>query len=35
MVLIMRKKDAKYVCLICPGYSCDRAKWRAMANVFI
>ncbi len=29
------KKDAKYAVLICPGYSCDRAKWRPMANVFL
>lgn len=29
------KKDAKYACLICPGYSCDRAKWKVMANVFL
>ncbi len=29
------KKNAKYACLICPGYSCDRAKWKVMANVFL
>ncbi len=29
------KKDAKYAVLICPGYSCDRAKWRPMANIFL
>ncbi len=29
------KKDAEYAVLICPGYSCDRAKWRPMANVFL
>ena len=29
------KNDAKYAVLICPGYSCDRAKWRPMANVFL
>ncbi len=29
------KKDAKYAVLICPGYSCDRAKWRVMSNVFL
>lgn len=29
------RKDAKYALLICPGYSCDRAKWRVMANVFL
>ncbi len=29
------KKDAKYAVLICPGYSCDRAKWRPIANVFL
>lgn len=25
---------AEYAALICPGYSCDRQKWRPMANVF-
>lgn len=25
--------DAQYAVLICPGYSCDRQKWRPMANV--
>ena len=29
------KKDAEYAVLICPGYSCDRAKWRPMADVFL
>jgi pimeloyl-ACP methyl ester carboxylesterase len=29
------KENAKYGVLICPGYSCDRAKWRPMANVFL
>ncbi len=29
------KKDVKYIALICQGYSCDRAKWRAMSNVFL
>ncbi len=29
------KKGAKYAVLICPGYSCDRAKWRPMANIFL
>ncbi len=29
------KKNAKYAVLICPGYSCDRAKWRPMANAFL
>ncbi len=29
------KEDAKYAVLICPGYSCDRAKWRPMANIFL
>ncbi len=29
------KKDAEYAVLICPGYSCDRAKWRPMAGVFL
>ena len=29
------KKEAKYAVLICPGYSCDRAKWRVMANIFL
>lgn len=29
------KKDAKYAVLICPGYSCDRAKWRVMSNIFL
>ncbi len=29
------KKDAKHAALICPGYSCDRAKWRPMADVFL
>ncbi len=27
------KKDAEYALLLCPGYSCDRAKWRVMMNV--
>ena len=29
------KKDAEYAVLICPGYSCDRAKWRPVADVFL
>lgn len=29
------KMDAEYAVLICPGYSCDRAKWRPMANIFL
>ena len=29
------KKDAEYAVLICPGYSCDRAKWRPIANIFL
>ena len=29
------KKDAEYAVLICPGYSCDRAKWRPIADVFL
>ncbi len=29
------KENAEYAVLICPGYSCDRAKWRPMANVFL
>lgn len=29
------KDNAKYAVLICPGYSCDRAKWKPMANVFL
>ncbi len=27
--------DAEYAVLICPGYSCDRQKWRPMANLFV
>lgn len=27
-------QGAEYAALICPGYSCDRQKWRPMANVF-
>ncbi len=29
------KKDAEYALLLCPGYSCDRAKWRVMMNVIL
>ncbi len=29
------KKDADYALLLCPGYSCDRAKWRVMMNVVL
>ncbi len=29
------KKDAEYAVLICPGYSCDQAKWRPVANIFL
>ena len=28
------KADAEYAVLICPGYSCDRQKWRPMADLF-
>lgn len=27
-------EGAEYGVLICPGYSCDRQKWRPMANLF-
>lgn len=27
-------EDAEYAVLICPGYSCDRQKWRPMADLF-
>lgn len=26
---------AEYAVLICPGYSCDRQKWRPMADLFV
>ena len=29
------KKGAEYAVLICPGYSCDRAKWRPVADIFL
>ena len=29
------RQNAEYAVLICPGYSCDRAKWRPMANIFL
>lgn len=25
--------NAEYAALICPGYSCDRQKWRPLANM--
>lgn len=28
-------QDAEYAVLICPGYSCDRQKWRPMADLLI
>ncbi len=28
-------KDSEYAVLICPGYSCDRQKWRPMADLFV
>ncbi len=31
---IWQQEDAEYAVLICPGYSCDRQKWKAMAGVF-
>ncbi|MBQ0001449.1 MAG: alpha/beta fold hydrolase [Clostridiales bacterium] len=27
--------DAEYAVLICPGFSCDRQKWRPFANLFV
>ena len=27
--------DAEYAVLICPGYSCDRQKWRPFADLFV
>ena len=27
-------EDAEYAVLICPGYSCDRQKWRPMADLY-
>lgn len=27
--------DAEYAVLICPGYSCDRQKWRPMADLLV
>ncbi|MCD8107600.1 MAG: alpha/beta hydrolase [Oscillospiraceae bacterium] len=31
---IWEEEDAEYAVLICPGYSCDRQKWRPLANLF-
>lgn len=28
-------KDSEYAVLICPGYSCDREKWRPFADLFV
>ena len=28
-------KGSEYAVLVCPGYSCDREKWRPMANLFV
>ena len=28
-------EDAEYAVLICPGYSCDRQKWRPMADLLV
>ncbi|GEM_PF-4897294 len=28
-------EDAEYAVLICPGYSCDRQKWRPFADLFV
>ncbi|MCQ2742992.1 MAG: alpha/beta hydrolase [Bacilli bacterium] len=28
-------KDSEYAVLICPGYSCDRQKWRPFADLFV
>lgn len=28
-------EDAEYAVLICPGYSCDRRKWRPFSNLFV
>lgn len=28
-------KGAEYAVVICPGYSCDREKWRPMANLYV
>lgn len=29
------KEDAQYGVLICPGYSCDRQKWRPFSDLFV
>ncbi len=31
---IWENDEAEYAVLICPGYSCDRQKWRPLANLF-
>ncbi|MCD7823423.1 MAG: alpha/beta hydrolase [Oscillospiraceae bacterium] len=31
---IWEDEEAEYAVLICPGYSCDRQKWRPIANLF-
>jgi len=31
---IYEVKDSEYAVLICPGYSCDRQKWRPFADLF-
>lgn len=28
-------REAEYAALICPGYSCDRQKWRQIAGLFV
>lgn len=28
-------RDGEYAALICPGYSCDRQKWRQFSNLFV
>lgn len=28
-------KDAEYAILVCPGYSCDRQKWRPFSDLFV
>lgn len=28
-------EDSDYAVLICPGYSCDRRKWRPFSNLFV
>lgn len=30
---LWQQENAEYAALICPGYSCDRQKWRPFANM--